>query len=141
MTLPIYNPDTTPQEALDQFEYSIERLVLLPRGKRNIRDHVFDAAKDAVLSSSRFVGALEKNYQTPDLDHKIANRFLKGISRSLTVFEKMKTLYDLMEQQVEEEIKESEELKRERNLVESYASLMSLRLNYVRDMITQIPKP
>ncbi|MFA5258821.1 MAG: hypothetical protein WC979_06160 [Candidatus Pacearchaeota archaeon] len=140
MTLPIYNPNITSEEALSQFDYALERLVLLPRGKRNIRDHVFDAAKDAVLSSSRFVGALEKDYSKDKVDSQIAERFLEGISRGLGIFEKMRDLYGLMEQ-VEEEPNELENLTRERSLVESYASLMTLRLTYVWEMANKIPKP
>jgi len=140
MTLPIYDSNTTSEEALAQFDYALERLVLLPRGKRNIRDHVFDAAKDAVLSSSRFIGALEKDYSEDKVNPKTAERFLEGINRGLAVFEKMRGLYDLM-QQVEEEPNELECLTRERSLVESYASLMTLRLTYVWEMANKIPKP
>lgn len=133
MVLPIYDPDITPEEALSQFEFATSRLVLFPRGKRNIRDHVFDAATDTALASSRFIGALEKTYKkNSSLD--IADRFLEGINRSLVVIERMRILYDNMEL-IEEEPLELETLKRERSLVESYASLMSLRRTYAREMI------
>ena len=49
MVLPIYNTNITSEEALSQFEFAASRLVLFPRGKRNIRDHVFDAATDALI--------------------------------------------------------------------------------------------
>lgn len=133
MVLPIYDPDITPEEALSQFEFATSRLVLFPRGKRNIRDHVFDAATDTALASSRFIGALEKTYKENG-NLNIANRFLEGINRSLVVIEKIRDLYTLM-QEIEEEPKELESLTRERSLVESYAGLMSLRRTYAREMI------
>ena len=141
MTLPLWTQEQnlTLEEALGQFEHATERLVLLPRGKENIRNHVFDAATDATLASSRFIAIFEKDYKT--YSNGIPSRFLQGMGRCLYVLEKMRNLYDLMEQQVQDEPKELKKLTREESIINNYASCMVLRSTYVRDLINQITKP
>lgn len=140
MTLPVWDQNLTLEKALNQFEHATERLVLLPFGKEQIRTHIFDAATDASLASSRVIYFLENNYKTYE-NPKVAGLFLEGMGRCISIIDKMRDLYSELKNNFDGSSEEKEKLDRECSIVENYTSIMCLRVDHTREIIGLIRNP
>lgn len=159
MALPDYDQKITLEEALSQFDFATSELVLHPfNGARENevdarREHVTRAAQNTYLTASRWCGVIEgaQRKGSNNLPNRnLARNYIDHVSACTNVLRrKVLPWYERLEESEVEELRSLNKIadepsykvklervlsiKREKDIIENYVTLMGIMSTFVRD--------